>query len=495
MHVAVKSKKFVLKLLYFSFLFLPLAYSTKAEAKYTAEEKPMNLCFFSLNSLKDFAAIRNILKNMDSIRVKEWLEVGGYPQQSFMQLLESGEKCDGLVISGHHRSQGFDGQRSHNFLSIEQLERWSCDPQWNTWFQHVKVLWLQGCATSRRQNEDDMSFAHRYAKVFPNAALFAWSGSAPLKSSYLTIPYQFVNLKKILHEKDMKKALIDLLKGKHIGEALLAWKKLRNRSSRKYFGIWNHTAQAFYPHFNSRKNIEIHESTCSLLNPSPTKKRFFDIQKILSSKPKLMANLDFLLQELKSSEKKPETYLLYQKELKEILAKSILYKKILLKTIYNKKYSPLKKVRLYRLHLYAGNKSNKDWEETIKTELLRALNNPFQYYDRVELKQYNNRLILSLIEKLPNNKYLFKSEDFMKIKQPKALSAMLRIIGMISHSKKTRLLYALSNNPHMEGEHLHKLAWLLRLNNVWGRNKIFNKILSNPKTASKTVSLLKERPN
>ncbi|MCO5144260.1 MAG: hypothetical protein M9962_14315 [Oligoflexia bacterium] len=200
-----------------SFLLLPMA-----------EAKDFTICYFSLNNEKEYGLTKKFMNQLNKvsthkIAVKEFLipETEPNPEKAFTNMIKSGEKCDGLVVSGHHTG-AFGGKRAKGKLSLDFLEKISCNPEYAPWFKQINALWLQGCRTlgvgdietepnqeqfsadfhTERVGNDleadgleqsfadlDMEFSTtldqdnplstRYMRIFPNSKVFGWTKSAP----------------------------------------------------------------------------------------------------------------------------------------------------------------------------------------------------------------------------------------------------------------------------------------------------------------------------
>lgn len=194
-----------------------------------ADAQPRTLCFFSLNSAEEYQFTRAFLERTDRagshpVRAAEFHDPvrDANPESSFRGMVESGQVCNGLVISGHHTGS-FSGHRADGVLNISFLEQLSCDPAHEDFFRRVNAVWLQGCRTlgigplesgldgdyevqadyhmqrvgaqliqdGLEQSFADLSFefsttldqdnplASRYLRVFPAANLFGWTRSSP----------------------------------------------------------------------------------------------------------------------------------------------------------------------------------------------------------------------------------------------------------------------------------------------------------------------------
>lgn len=190
-----------------------------------AADPTMRICYFSLNEEKEVPATKNLMDKIQAgtgvkVEVKEFLTRGANPNESFKKMVESGVRCDGLVISGHHTG-AWGGHRAKGKLSMDFIEGLSCDPKNSEWFRNVNAAWLQGCRTlgvgeieadDTQESADfhtnrvgqvleadglmDTSFADlnmefsstldqdnplasRYLRLLPSAKLFGWTRSAP----------------------------------------------------------------------------------------------------------------------------------------------------------------------------------------------------------------------------------------------------------------------------------------------------------------------------
>jgi len=209
-------------------------------------EGPMRICHFSLNSDDEFRATKEFLGKLNKVSptqvvVDEFmLPVGGDPNKAFLKMVESGVRCDGLVISGHHTGS-YGGKRVKGKLSMDFMESLSCNPKYTDFFQNLNAAWLQGCRTlgvGEIQADDeqgdadfhtnrvglaveednltqsfaelnmefsntldqDNPLASRYLRLFPNAKLFGWTRSAPgeKSKSYLSLLYHMAQTSKRL---------------------------------------------------------------------------------------------------------------------------------------------------------------------------------------------------------------------------------------------------------------------------------------------------------
>lgn len=205
----------------------------------TDASESTHICYFSLNHDKEFDEMEKFTAQLNKvsqrpITVSEYQTEKSNPEESFKKLVESGVRCDGLVISGHHTGS-FGGKRSNGSLGIDFMEKLSCMPEYKKWFENIQALWLQGCRTLGVKIEVDnqtsadfhtervgavlqednltQSFAQlniefsgtldqdnplssRYLRLFPQASVFGWTKTAPGEKakSELSIPYHIAHI-------------------------------------------------------------------------------------------------------------------------------------------------------------------------------------------------------------------------------------------------------------------------------------------------------------
>ena len=208
-----------------------------------------HICYFSLNNEKEVTEMQKFTEKIEkhthcSISVKEYLTEGDDPEESFQKMIDSGVRCDGLVISGHHTG-AFGGKRSYGRLGINFLEKLSCDPKYSKWFNQVNALWLQGCRTlgtgdividdeevsadyhTQRVGavlredhleqsiadlnmefsatlDQDNPLSSRYLRAFPGATVFGWTKTAPGEKagSQYSIPFHMAHISKMINNQD-----------------------------------------------------------------------------------------------------------------------------------------------------------------------------------------------------------------------------------------------------------------------------------------------------
>lgn len=223
-----------------------------AEAEAPAIRKDFTVCYFSLNSETEFHVTKKFMDKLNksslvNIQVKEFMPEKGKPNQEFKKMVESGQRCDGLVISGHHTGN-YGGLRADGKLMLDTIESLSCDPKYADWFRNVNAIWLQGCRTlgigqvvedtpeadpdyhtnrvgqvleEDGLDDSDDSFTQlnmeftstldqdnplssRYLRLFPSSKVFGWTKSAPgvkAKSEY-SILYHMAHMSRVMDAED-----------------------------------------------------------------------------------------------------------------------------------------------------------------------------------------------------------------------------------------------------------------------------------------------------
>ena len=216
----------------------------------TQSPDSFHICYFSLNNEKEFTEMEKFTQKLNKhsshpISVKEYMTEGGSPEASFKKMVEDNTRCDGLVISGHHTG-AFGGKRAEGSLTVDFLEKISCDKQYSNWFKNIQALWLQGCRTlgtgevvpdqdqeasadhhtlrvGNVLDEDhleqsladlDMEFSatldqdnplsSRYLRVFPAATVFGWTKTAPGEraGSQYSIPFHIAHIARLNSQTD-----------------------------------------------------------------------------------------------------------------------------------------------------------------------------------------------------------------------------------------------------------------------------------------------------
>ncbi len=213
-----------------------------------ASEKK-RICYFSLNEEKEVKATRDFMNKLKAsvgleVEVTEFLSAGTNPNAAFKKMVESGVRCDGLVISGHHTG-AWGGHRAKGRLLLDSIESLSCDPKHAEWFRNVNATWLQGCRTlgvgeveANDQQVDadyhtnrvgrvleadgltqsmvdlnmefsttldqDNPLSSRYLRLFPSSKLFGWTKSAPgaKSDSWKSIMYHMAQASRLMDEEE-----------------------------------------------------------------------------------------------------------------------------------------------------------------------------------------------------------------------------------------------------------------------------------------------------
>ena len=217
-----------------------LIFSLKAD-----EASPTRICYLSLNNTLEYQMMEAMAEQISkatgkTIEVEEFMTKGARPSEALEKKIQEGVSCDGLVISGHHTGR-FGGTQARGSLKIDFLEELSCNPDYQNWFEQINALWLQGCRTvgasiesiglpleqfsasdqhtlrvGSELNQDglteqnlrtlnidftstldkDNPLSSRYLRIFPQASIFGWTGSAPGKKarSERSLPYHIAHL-------------------------------------------------------------------------------------------------------------------------------------------------------------------------------------------------------------------------------------------------------------------------------------------------------------
>ena len=175
-----------------------------------------NICYFSLSERPAEASVTD--SGNKKVEIIEYYTDNNTPQESFKKMINSGKKCDGLVISGHHIGSWYgDKVEGGHLLTLDFIEKISCKPEYKDFFKNIKSLWLDGCNTSPKGHLKSQSYrtadnltagyinAHeatkrhnqfisysygdvldrhtplssRYLRSFPNAQVYGFSNKAP----------------------------------------------------------------------------------------------------------------------------------------------------------------------------------------------------------------------------------------------------------------------------------------------------------------------------
>ena len=223
---------------YFLFSFLTLWFVFSAPAK----DDKFHICFFELDNTRTSQNFKNRIKNnnqrTDLCKKRQEFsstntvvhcyqpQIGknerGAPafKRMIQEVLKAGDRCDGLVMSGHHTGNWYGKTGG---IKLKDMEDLSCDPKYRDWFSNIKALWLDGCNTvtdnilkSDRSNiptpdsetarvvgkeysaeemdrgavagtsqaytaslDKNTPLSSRYLRMFPHTQLYGFNGAAP----------------------------------------------------------------------------------------------------------------------------------------------------------------------------------------------------------------------------------------------------------------------------------------------------------------------------
>ena len=197
-------------------------------------KEKVHICFFELDNIKTSINFKQKMtgkKHKNCPARQEFSETvvhcyqpnpseekGG---QAFERMINKisgqGDKCDSLVISGHHVGDWY-GQTGK--LWLKDMEALSCKKEYKNWFAGIKALWLDGCNTvtdeylrkhqgvktpdsetvrvlgekdkyrARRDMEiyqqsytgsldENTPLSSRYLRMFPHTQIYGFNGAAP----------------------------------------------------------------------------------------------------------------------------------------------------------------------------------------------------------------------------------------------------------------------------------------------------------------------------
>lgn len=467
----------------------------------------VNLCFLTLNNHDEFKVAREFFEkklnphSKEKINVIEFLNYADYADFAFKRMIDSGTICHGLVLSGHHRIQGFDGFRAVGLLEYELMRQASCLPKYRKFFDGVNVLWLQGCATSntrprkRRQAlSKDNLFTHieyrygvnfRYARLFPNATYLGWSGSAPSKKAPVTIPYQVANLigKRLTDEptgeltpevaRQYAEAAVAMLKGKH-KNTKHAWQRVGMARTKDYHGIFNRTIQAFdsLPDvFGASQHRELQDMVCSS-----------DIDRILASKLAIAAQRDYLLQNKWQLQRRKQTA---KETLQFLLSRSKD------KTAYIED-----RIKYYQLYRILNGQANQRLQSELLQTAVRFLNTDHKRLDKVERKMLYANLSRTLLNGFGSaaTDIAVDASLINTLTNPFALLHLLKAAVIVNPKNKLELVLTTIFHDAVDGNALHLGVVQLRLlkNQVTGFTDILKKLRKKSALFAKTRRLLRE---
>lgn len=206
------------------------------------------LCYFSFNNPREYSTTKRLVAHLNAhspiqIEVVEFVQEDANIKKSLLAAMRSGQMCDGIVLSGHHRGK-FWGDRSSGSMKAGFLEEQSCMTGNAAWFAHVKAVWLEGCNTGRQnlysteidaedkihgsplnyirarlkyddfddslddiadafeENLNEENLAKGYMRTFPYATVFGWTDIAPGEKagSHYSFPYFLAQIVRIVDE-------------------------------------------------------------------------------------------------------------------------------------------------------------------------------------------------------------------------------------------------------------------------------------------------------
>ena len=423
------------------------------------------LCFFSLNNEREFELTRAFL--LDAGRqgggVIDTLELH-QPQReldaerSFRNMLDSGEVCDGLVISGHHTGS-FSGARARGSLTINALEEMSCAPRYRGFFRHLKAVWLQGCRTlgarplaeapgidhefnadyhmqrvgaelmrsGVRQSFAELSFefsstldqdnplASRYLRVFPAASVFGWTRSSPgfKAKSEKSLLYHMAHMTQlsrgvplfdpsrasaVSHRRDMSEALGGVLAGapSYQGLASEAWLS-HGKVKRSGFGYDNPDLATYAPLLESGENrlLAAGDLGCDLRNAGDTEEMQRSLARIIDDPFYAAHNLNAIWEIYRAHEQtRPESV--------DALRTQLLASETLMALLRGKLISPstglLMKIEYYGFYRALTGESNENYERLIRENVVYFMFASDLAGSSYDIRDFREALLLSLYE-------------------------------------------------------------------------------------------------
>lgn len=408
-----------------------------------AEKKQPRICYLSFNNEKERSELQKKLGA--SASVLEFVKYGDRAHESAKRLLESGEHCDGVVLSGHHRLTGFEGTRVVGRMAVENWERWTCSAKHGPWFEKVKVVWLQGCATgSSDEKLSQNDLLKRYQAVFPNALILAWSGSAPAKVAPQTIPIHLDNLGALLQNPNSLQALFS---GKYLEQSLAAWEALRfyagnkKNYSQALQGIGNRTALGLLPFQEQPQAKSYRRAACELEKDSSVQARIAALEELLRLPAHTAAGLRLLNREIKEANLpnyKAALATIKRNQLQSLIQQPLLDRKL---------SEILEIAALYRNQNELNALQSATFESKLATIIQRALQNRKVKLDEVERKYHYGQLALAALSPLPSRAILLQPAFYSTLKNTDAISAVLNALLQIGNEEKFRIIRALEKNP------------------------------------------------
>lgn len=459
-----------------------------------SKENTYTLCFISLNNAEEFTYTKSELDKRSQeesnlvplelkdsslkLNVVELQAVGEYPIVTIQKAIRDNH-CHGLVLSGHHRKQGFDGNLVPGYLPTHELLSLSCQEDSQKWFKNVKHLWLQGCATGLSNKQSIPVFADTFRIIFPNATIYTWSGSAPSRVAPKTIPYHFLNLE-ILYNKqspETKVSWSELLQRFFSEEdnssKMQAWRNLRYSGKSKWHGIYNYGAKAKPP--LTEKELTSRSAVCSLASSTQIETIFDAYNSLLSTQTSAIQFLPLLLEFARSRAGINAT------------VNSSIFKKALnkrsvttLKRIYdNETGNPLNRLRALNLALFASeNVAISDAEAaTLVENALIEISNLSSHWDSVEKKHYRWETYRELFFlTTDHNRRYFNPTDLDVVKGAETLSALIKVIIEVAPPNRASFIVKISEHEDFSPSLRRELTPMLALVSPLERKAIRRKI-------------------
>lgn len=481
------------------------------------------ICFLSMNNEKEFIEFNNLINRLNKssenkkISVVELIRQGDKPNTALKRTLDSKTSCQGLVISGHHTG-GFGGKQVQGTLNLDYLEKLSCNPEYSFFFNKIKSVWLQGCRTLGAQltsledenadfhmqrvgnllDEDglEQSFADlnlefsltldqenpissRYLRVFPNATLFGWTGTAPGEKagSEKSLFYHIMQLTKLNHGNKFPSQspfaeAIDLVTLRKYFDAAFSFLYNSDVSQSKLVNAWSmHGAGGLYA-FNN-KDLKAYESLYSSNNSELIRAKEIDcILNDTINQNNILKVLDEVVQSTTlMGYSISSIYSLYQTanpDFKLQLKNKLISKnftEFLIYKINKKETGILRKIEYYFMLSNILDKKIESIEQKILTltyDLLFKLN----------FNNYGSRDFMShLLVLLSKNNLIMVDFIYSTIRSPALTPQILSLAmdGVIALNMKPEqnilLLKELMALPHNSESSLNKLLLFMQINN------------------------------
>ncbi len=232
----------------------PDAKSIVCKAITSKDREKIKFCFFSLNNPEESTTFLKGYKKYD-VEIEEFYgdQMSGQNIEEAFKKMTQKSECDALIISGHHTGEFYGEQNSEMSLSLDFLEKMSCEVGCMDWFSNVKSLFLQGCRTvepklnwkvknqcKKNMSQADCNAAYiaiqysiegserhqnlnqtyssvldkktnplssRYLRMFPESSVYGWSDSSPTakQGANESLPNFINKVKDLMEEGGTKK--------------------------------------------------------------------------------------------------------------------------------------------------------------------------------------------------------------------------------------------------------------------------------------------------